>query len=303
MQLFLLLTLVSLGTAAIAAQDYFPLIPGSEWTYRSDSTDETLRLEIGDLTVVNGKQYHFLRGYSNNDLRVRQSDTSLFIYLDAADGTEKVLFDLSGGEFASPATICQQKGRTEKEVTTYSGPLGSFSGAKTVAYLPGLCSDTGLTREFFVPSLGLVRRTVTTFIGERNFDLIYAQIGGITYLSEPASTFGLSVTPVPGVRPAGSRLSARLTLNHKLADVLTLRFTSGQIFDFQLRNERGEGVYTWSADKIFITALQTVVVKGERSWTELIPVASLPAGTYSLEGKLVNTEGGRFSATATFKLP
>lgn len=297
MQLILLLTLVSLASGLAAAQDFFPLVAGSQWLYRSDRTGETLRLELGEPSVVNGRQYHLLRGYANEDLRIRQSEPKVFVYLDAVDGQEKLLFHFGGPSFPTPVTPCRQSGIANEKLDSLEGPIGYFSEALTITFTPGICADTGVTREVFVPNLGLARRTVTTFIGERNFDLVYAQIGGITYLSEPSSSFSLGVTPFK------DRLSARLTLNHRLADPLKLTFSSSQIYNFQLRNVRGDVVYTWSADKIFLAAVQELSIKGEQSWIETIPQAGLPAGSYSLEGNLVNTEGGRFSATASFRIP
>jgi hypothetical protein len=297
MQQILLLTLVSLASGLAAAQDFFPLVPGSQWLYRSDRTSETLRVEVGDSSLVNGRQYHLLRGYASEDLRVRQSEPKVFVYLDAADGQEKLLFHFGGPGFSTPVTPCRQSGKAEEKLGSLDGPIGTFTEALTVAYTPGICADTGVTREVFVPYLGLARRSVTTLIGERNFDLVYAQIGGITYLSEPSSSFTLSVTPLK------DRLSARLTLNYRLADPLKLTFPSSQIYNFQLRNEKGDVVYTWSADKIFLAAIQELSVKGEQSWAETIPTTGLPAGQYSLEGSLVNSAGGRFTATASFRLP
>jgi hypothetical protein len=297
MQLILLLTLASLTSGLAAAQDFFPLVPGSQWLYRSDRTSETLRVEVGDSSLVNGKQYHLLRGYASEDLRVRQSEPKVFVYLDAADGQEKLLFHFGGPSFSTPVTPCRQSGKAEEKLGSLDGPIGNFSETLTVAYTPGICADTGVTREVFVPYLGLARRSVTTFIGERNFDLVYAQIGGITYLSEPSSSFTLSVTPLK------DRLSARLTLNYRLADPLKLTFPSSQIYNFQLRNEKGDVVYNWSADKIFLAVVQELSVKGEQNWAETIPTAGLPAGQYNLEGTLVNSAGGRFTATAAFRIP
>lgn len=297
MQLILLLTLVSLASGLAAAQDFFPLVPGSQWLYRSDRTSETLRVEVGDSSIINGRQYHLLRGYANEDLRIRQSEPKAFVYLDAASGQEKLLFHFGGPSFPTPVTPCRQSGTANEKLGSLDGPIGYFSEALTISFTPGICADTGVTREVFVPNLGLAKRSVTTFIGERNFDLVYAQIGGITYLSEPATSFSMSVTPLK------DKLAARLTLNHRLADPLKLTFPSSQIYNFQLRNEKGEVVYTWSADKIFLAAVQELTVKGEQSWIDTIPLTGLPAGTYSLEGSLVNTEGGRYSATGSFRIP
>lgn len=297
MQLILLLTLVSLGSALGMAQDYFPLIPGSQWLYRADRFNDSLRLEVGDARIINGVPYHLLRGYASTDLRVRQSEPGVFVYLDAGDGSEKPLFHLGGAGFTSPATPCRQIGAAEAKSGAYTGPLGDFDEAKTVAYSGGICADAGLTREVFVPNLGLARRSITTLLGERNFDLVYAQIGGITYLSEASTGFALAVTP------RANQLAVRLTLHHRLADPLMLVFPSSQIYNFVLRNARGVEVYNWSADKIFLAAVQRLTIQGEQSWIESIPTSGLPPGQYSVEASLVNSEGGRFTATAAFRIP
>ena len=53
----------------------------------------------------------------------------------------------------------------------YKGPIGSSQTARLIRYAPGICADTGLTSETFIPYLGMVRRTQTSFIGERSQDL------------------------------------------------------------------------------------------------------------------------------------
>jgi hypothetical protein len=68
-----------------------------------------------------------------------------------------------------------------------------------------------------------------------------------------------------------------------LTDPLKLTFPSSHICNLQLRNEKGDVVAEY--------------------WTETIPATGLPAGQYSLEGSLVNSAGGRFTATASFRLP
>jgi hypothetical protein len=247
--------------------------------------------------VIAGQAYHRLEGYSGSPLWVRQSSQGSLYQWDESTKSEAPFLLFDGGEFASADLACRQTGRAEEKPFNYNGPVGSSNSAQVIRYSGGICADTGLIREVFVPNLGMVQRAETSFAGERTLDLVYAQIGGITFVKEPGISFSLSLTPLPG------QIAARIALSNSTDRDLRLQFTSGQTYNFTIRNERNEVVYVWSADKLFPAVLRQLSFKGEEAWHELLPTAGLNPGTYSVEASLVNSDGGRFSSTASINLP
>jgi hypothetical protein len=206
-----------------------------------------------------------------------------------------LLFD--SNEFSSVAGPCRQNGQAEQRDSEYKGPLGSSNTARVIRYSGGLCADAGLTREIFIPYLGMVQRAETSLVGERTLDLVYAQIGGMTYLNEAGVSFSISLTALP------DQIAVKLILQNRTDRELDLQFNSSQTYDLILRNEKGETVYRWSADKIFLQAQRQLSVKVEEVWQEVLPAKALSPGNYSIEGLLVNSDGRKFAATATVKLP
>jgi hypothetical protein len=72
------------------------------------------------------------------------------------------------------------------------------------------------------------------------------------------------VTVSAAAREAGGGLEMSLTVRNSTDKAVTIRFTSGQHFDFKLFDADGKSLYTWSADKLFIQELNdTVIEPGE----------------------------------------
>ena len=298
-QTFILLLFSLVGVGGLA-QDYFPLVPGSSWVYRQTSGIggvSPLTIRLGQPTVINGTTYHRLQGYLAKDVLIRRDDNGNFVAWDEASRAEVAFLLFDGVEFPSYVSPCGQKGQALGRASDYTGPVGQFEAARTIRYAPGMCADLGLTSEIFVANLGLVRRSQTSFTGERSIDLVYAQIGGITYLSDAGVSFSIAVTSL------GREVSARLVLNNRGEAPLVLQFNSGQIYDFILRDESGKEVYRWSADKLFNQALKRIDVKGEEVWQVSFDPGKLAVGLYWVEGLLVNSDGRRFSAIASLNLP
>ena len=297
-----ILLLFSLASLKAQVQDYFPLVPGSTWVYRSTDGAGPLTLRLGESLELNGKTYHRLEGYKSTTLLIRRTEEGNFNYWDESSRSEAPFLLFDGKEFSSPATPCAQQGRADLRPIEYNGPIGSSQMALRIRYTPGYCADTGLTSETYVPYLGMVHRTQTSFVGERSHDLVYAQIGGITYLNDTGVSFSIALTPLTPGR-AMRQIAARLVLNNRTGQNLELQFATGQTYDFVLRNEKNETVYRWSADKFFTQAQRRLLVKGEEVWPEVFPATNLPSGIYSVEGLLVNSDGKKFSATASINLP
>ncbi len=291
------LFLFSLASLAAQVPDYFPLVPGSTWVYRSNNGASPLTLRLAGQREIAGQIYHRLEGYTSSPILIRQTLQGNFYLWDESTKAEVPFLLFDDNEFFSAAVDCQQKGRAEDKPTNYKGPVGSADNAKVIRYYGGKCADAGLTREVFLPYLGMVQRAETSFAGERTLDLVYAQIGGITYIREANIGFSLSLTPLR------NQIAAKIVLTNATDRELLLQFTSGQTYNFTIRNDRNEAVYVWSADKLFLAVLRQISVKGEEVWQEALPTRGLNPGTYSVEASLVNSDGRKFSATASITLP
>ena len=291
------LFLFSLASLTAQVPDYFPLVPGSTWVYRSTNGASPLTLRLGQAAVIGGQAYHRLDGYSSTPIWIRQSPQGNLYQWDESTKSEAPFLLFDGSEFSSSAVACQQKGRADEKPANYKGPVGSSDSAKFVRYSGGICADAGLTREVFLPYLGMVQRAETSFVGERTLDLVFAQIGGITYIKEPNIGFALSLTSL------ANQIAAKVVINNSTDRDLVLQFTSGQTYNFTIRNDRNEAVYVWSADKLFPAILRQLTIKGEEAWQEVLPTTGLSPGTYSVEATLVNSDGRKFSATASITLP
>ncbi len=291
------LFLFSSSPAVAQVQDYFPLVSGSTWLYRSSFEGATLTLRISQIVERNGHAYHQLEGYAPTPVLIRQYPGHGLVSWDDSSRSEVPFLRFDGEAFASALPDCKQTGRAELRDSEYKGPVGVSGTVRVIRYDPGQCADTGLTSESFVPNLGLVQRKSTTFLGEETFDLVYAQIGGFTYIQEPGVSFAMALVPLPG------QVGARLVLHNRTDEEVLLQFASSQIFDFSVRNSQGEVVYRWSADKVFLPASKELTVRGEIAWQVLLPLQHARPGTYIVEGFLVNRNGRRFAATATVTLP
>lgn len=80
-----------------------------------------------------------------------------------------------------------------------------------------------------------------------------------------------------------------LVITNDTEEDVTLEFTSGQLFEYQLLDSKGEIQFTYSMNKMFTQALSEHVVKVGESWelpldiqTELSAM-QVPAGTYQLD--------------------
>lgn len=89
-----------------------------------------------------------------------------------------------------------------------------------------------------------------------------------------------------------------LALEHSGAKPLTLVFPSSQDFDFSIWDSRGNTVYTWSADKVFLPVVRRVEFSGKRTYNVPLPVESLAPGRYLVDGWLTTEEGRVYRATA-----
>lgn len=310
--LFLLL----LAGAAVA-QDYMPLQVGNQWVYRASALnpfrDPPIVVEVTDAQAVDGNVYFLTTGLASNPVYLRQGQDGVLYAYDPQTRREQpwVAFQTpEGGTFATGIDSCNTSGK----VTTRGGaeniPIGFFSNLLKINYTLS-CADAGIVEDVYLPYIGLVRRTRDSIGGPRVYDLIYARLGGVTVVGAAETFFSLSVDrntvtlPNPMILAPSfgpPTLVARLTLRSTTQGPVTLSYPSSQEFDLVLRNAKGDIVYQWSANQVFLQATRFESFgPGERNRAILIPLAdsrggTLPVGLYTLEAYLTASPPYSFRA-------
>jgi hypothetical protein len=184
--------LVPLARADPFAPVSFPLNVGDKWTYRSESGRQAdvqigERFEYGDWTVYRMQGYLFT--FSTDDV----------LFFDDQGMTSELQPDSHQEQFPRPSGVWYPWNDHERRVeipsfapdcihgtsgsfTTsidvVSVPAGEFANAVTITYDTHPCADQDLVSETFVPGIGLVARTVRTFVGEERWELASATIDG-----------------------------------------------------------------------------------------------------------------------------
>ena len=287
---FWLLTLVS---AAVAAQpDYFPLQVGNQWVYRSSRGDD-LSLQVVESKALGDKLYYLLRGNPGGDAWLRMADDGTLYSVNPAGGPETVwaaFGSADGQSYSTSIEPCTAAATLRSHAAKIDVPLGHFETTVAIDYAPK-CADAGLTGEWYLAYVGLMRRVQTSIAGPVAYDLVYARTGNTTTFAAPEVSFTAALDK--SVYPAGavSQAFARLTLRNTTPDPVSLTFPSGQRYDVVVRNDRGDIVYQWSRGKFFTMIFGTQQVTGESTWAAPFPVADqggqpLPPGRYTVEAWL-----------------
>ena len=156
-----------------------------------------------------------------------------------------------------------------------------------------------MTQQYFLPYIGLILHEVTSIAGPVRYELVYSRTGLTTVVAE-TNAFTLALdTPAYKVGE-NTKMLARVTLN--VTQPVTLTFPSGQNTDLRIMNEKGESVYTWSADKLFIQVFREEKIgPGERNWVMDVPLGNLAPGKYTAEAWLT-TQPRQYSATVSFEI-
>jgi hypothetical protein len=300
-------TLLLFSATLFADPSLLPLQDGNFWTYQDRGRLGTFTIRVGTPSTIDGNVYHRLTGYVSEPLWVRFGDRDGLYYRDEENGRDVLLtsFERStGGRFQAPFRICDSFGQAQNGGGKYEGPIGSLAPTLVIRYENSGCADIGMIDEQYAPNIGMVERTEQSFTGPRVYDLIAAKVGAATIQPGQGASVGLTLRRNDWF--AG--LVAILELRVNGPDPVTLHFTSSQQYDAAIRNERGESVWHWSANKLFLQVLTDEVTHG-RTWTIDVPLTnlsgqSLPPGKYSLEAWITSGhDRTQFAATAPFQIP
>jgi len=298
-----------------AHPDYFPLHVGNQWVYRAGGTrtDGILTLEITRTGQFAGRTYWLLHGLPQGDFWLRMDEEgNLWAY--APERNQEELWYAfqkpEGEEYRTAVPGSLSRAVVASRQSAYKGPIGEVNNALEIRY-PGVF-QAGMERELFLPYIGMVHRkqnvggpaTVT-------YDLIYSRTGGVTVLSAPELGFSLTLDRaiyyanlMPPIDPerAVPTMTARLTLRNTTGTPVELVWPSGQRYDFQIRNEKGEVLWRWSEGRAFILLFGVEPFTGERNYTEVIRLGDasgkpFPQGKYLMEGWLATQPRGYFAST------
>jgi hypothetical protein len=305
-----------------AGPDYFPLHPGNQWVYRCTGlcAEPAVVVAVSRMDYLAGRWYSLVEGFGGRQNWLRQDEAGTLWALDTATGMESrwYVFGAAEGEsYDTSIDPCSRRATMVAREHRYEGPAGVFPWTLRIVYPPGVCMDAGLTEEVFFPWTGLLRRTETTIAGPRTYDLIYARTGGVTVISQPELQFSLTLDRsvytanlMPPVDPKMSipQMTARLSLRNTTDQSVALSFPSGQRYDLELRDERGNVVYRWSDGRAFPMALgEERVGPGERNYVVVVRLEDkqaqpLAPGKYTAVGWLTTSGQQPYKASAGFEI-
>jgi hypothetical protein len=300
-----------LFVSALAAQtpDYFPLEVGNTWLYKATTIvgAQPLQLNITYQTMrvtgterIGDRQY-FRVSYFGRDVLLREDPTGNVVVYDRASGAESPWVSLGlpvDASFPSGVDPCSPQGRIVSRTDSIGVPLGAFTNV-IQAKFDLSCADAGVTAQYYAPNVGLIRQDQTSFAGPVVYRLIYYRVGERT-ATVPEVSFTVALDSP--VYVPGNLLAARMTLRNSGTDGVTLHFTSGQSFDLQLLNDKGESVYTWSSDKSFVTVVRDeVLAPGELTYGATVSLDGLPAGHYAMRAYLT-TDPVMYSGQVAFEV-
>lgn len=314
------LLLLAVSALCFGQTDYFPLNPNNQWIYQAGGRfgQQMWTVEVAGLRTAGDRTYAVVTGFPQGELLLRPAGDGKMYVWNAEQKAESLYLDFSApleAPFPTAVDPCTGKGRVVSRAAGYKGPIGEVPQALEIAYDPAGCADAGITSDVWAPYIGLARRTMTTIAGPVTFELIYARLGGVTVVSDRETFFQLTLDKplytanlMPPVDPAQATplLRARFTLRHTGEKPLLVELPSGQVYDFAIRDNKGETVYQWSAGKAFPQVVEQMAVgPGERNWVLVIPLARdgkvLEAGDYVAEAWLATTPK-RYSAAVGFRI-
>jgi hypothetical protein len=172
------------------APEPFPLAVGNEWNYEN-ARGQRAQVRVTDsftqdhtIYVVQG----YLFGFSNAQIMFYNNESGTTMEVASIEGGARPLVGAwypwfePGRRVEIPRfsndCIHGSGGNLGTDAETVSIPGVTFDNARIIRYDRHPCADQDLMSEVFVPGIGLVARTVNTFVGETRWVLTSAIIDG-----------------------------------------------------------------------------------------------------------------------------
>ena len=99
-------------------------------------------------------------------------------------------------------------------------------------------------------------------------------------------------------------LTARLTIrNSDPGKAAILSFSSGQMYDLEIRDGDGNEVSLWSRGKVFPQVISELEIQDQKEYLISVPLVKLPRGSYVVQGWFTTDGPPRaYSASARFQI-
>jgi hypothetical protein len=99
-------------------------------------------------------------------------------------------------------------------------------------------------------------------------------------------------------------VTARLTIrNGDPGSPAVLNFSSGQMYDFEIRDGNGSVVYLWSRGRVFPQIVSELEIPDQKEFTLSVPLGKLSRGSYVVQGWFTTDGPARaYSASARFQI-
>ncbi len=320
----------SQGSQLVNWHSFFPLDTGYRWVYTVQGPGSSHRWEVkvkGEQSAAPFRSHFQLSGYFGEESRLVR--TTLFgTVLERGDNGKDYLWYEFGGRVGKSwvmelapgdAPRCEDGaslriGARDEVVTV---PAGQFKQVVRIDFMTK-CADAGITREWFAPGVGLIRREETSIAGPVISELVYAELGEKVLPSAVYSiTLQLSSSRyvnnlMPAVDPSKlPRVSGALIVRDKTDEPGHLVFSSSCIdLKLEIRNQVGEVVLSTTAlGPVGCLAVVTRVDLGKEAL--VVPFSfkladkdgkPLPDGAYSLTAVLLTHGDEHPAATAMIQV-
>jgi hypothetical protein len=294
---------VAAANLCAAAPDYFPLQVGNSWVYRVTQGRMSApgTVEVQARETLDGREYFRVKFFENEKLYLRNGADGSVLTYDPELKQERTWLPsvLEEGQAVEVfMDQCSKDAVVRSKNAAIKTELGEFNNTLQLVYRPS-CADAGVTEQYFLPYIGLLVHETTTIAGPVRHELVYSRTGS-TAVDAKTNAFTLSLDAAKYKAGEDVRLMARVTL--RVSQPVVLTFPSGQSSDLRILNEKGENVYTWSADKLFPMIYRGEVrIEGERSYAMEAPLGQLPPGKYTAEAWLT-TQPRLYTAAVSFEI-
>jgi hypothetical protein len=103
---------------------------------------------------------------------------------------------------------------------------------------------------------------------------------------------------------ASETLTARLTIrNSDPGAPGVLNFSSGQIYDLEIRDDQGNTVLLWSRGKVFPQVVSELEIQDQKEYVISVPLIKMARGKYVVQGWFTTDGPPRaYSASARFQI-
>lgn len=108
------------------------------------------------------------------------------------------------------------------------------------------------------------------------------------------------------VYEASDNLTARLNIRNSTGDPSTpgvLTFSSGQMYDLEIRDDRGQVVALWSRGRTFAQVVSELRIEDQKEYVLTLPLVKVPRGHYVAHAWFTAAGPARaYSASARFQI-